>query len=102
MSIMYWMILGMFLVTYIPRMVPMVFTKDMVFPPLLEKWLSYIPYAALGALIFPGVLTVDNNYPWIGIVAAAIAFIIAWFFKQMIMVLLIAVLVVFLLQQYMV
>jgi branched-subunit amino acid transport protein len=101
MSIIYWMIFGMFLVTYIPRMMPMVFTKDLIFPPLLEKWLSYIPYAALGALIFPGVLTVDANYPWIGLVAAVIAFIIAWFFKQMILVLLAAVLVVFLLQQFM-
>jgi branched-subunit amino acid transport protein len=96
----YWMIFGMFLVTYIPRLLPMVFTKDLVFPPLLEKWLSYIPYAALGALIFPGVLTVDQSYPWFGFLAAIIAFILAWFFKQMILILLSSILVVFLLQQW--
>lgn len=102
MSTIYWMIFGMFLVTYIPRMLPMVFTKDLIFPPILEKWLSYIPYAALGALIFPGVLTVDESYPWIGLVAAMIAFVIAWFSRQIIFVLLGAVLVVFLLQQFMI
>jgi branched-subunit amino acid transport protein len=98
----YWMIFGMFLVTYVPRLLPMVLTKDLAFPPLLEKWLSYIPYAALGALIFPGVLTVDQAYPWIGFVAALVTFIISWFFKQMILILITSILVVFMLQQWMV
>jgi branched-subunit amino acid transport protein len=97
----YWMIFGMLLVTYIPRLLPMAFTKDLAFPPLLEKWLSFIPYAALGALIFPGVLTVDDSYPWIGLVAALVTFIISWYSKQMILILMSSILVVFLLQQWM-
>jgi branched-subunit amino acid transport protein len=96
-----WMIFGMLLVTYIPRLLPMVFTKDLVFPPLLEKWLSFIPYAALGALILPGVLTVDDSYPWSGLVAALITFIISWYSKQMILIIISSILVVFLFQQLM-
>jgi branched-subunit amino acid transport protein len=95
----YWMIFGMFLVTYLPRMLPMVLTKDLKFPPIVERWLGFIPYAALGALIFPGVLMVDPNHFWIGLVAAGVAFLISWFFRNMIVVLISAILVVFLLQQ---
>lgn len=92
------LIIGMFLVTYIPRMLPMVLTKDLIFPPLLEKWLSYVPYAALGALIFPGVFTVLPERPWLGFIASAFAFIVAWYVKQMIIVLLVAVSILFLFQ----
>ena len=46
----------MALVTYIPRLVPMLFLNDLKLPAKLEVFLKYIPYAALGALIFPGIL----------------------------------------------
>lgn len=96
---MMWMIFGMFLVTYIPRMIPMLFTKDVRFPSVLERWLSFIPYATLGALIFPGVLTVDENHPWIGLIGAVIAFLIAWRWKSILLPIISAILTVFLLQQ---
>jgi branched-subunit amino acid transport protein len=94
----YWMIFGMFVVTYVPRMLPLVLTKDLHFPPIVEKWLSFIPYAALGALIFPGVMTVTAEAPWIGFVAAACTFLVAWYIRQMIVVLISSVVFLFILQ----
>lgn len=37
-----------------------------------------IPYAALGALIFPGITTVDEQYPAIGILGGIAAGIISY------------------------
>jgi len=46
----------MALVTYIPRLLPILFLNSLKLPEKLEVFLKYIPYAALGALIFPGIL----------------------------------------------
>lgn len=50
-------VLLMGLVTYIPRMLPQVFLKDIQLCPFIRNFLGFVPYAVLGALIFPGVLT---------------------------------------------
>lgn len=43
----------------------------------MELFLEYIPYAALGALIFPGILNLDTEHIPLAIVAAVIAFVLA-------------------------
>jgi len=72
-------ILGMALVTYLPRLLPALFMDRFQFPAWFKKWLKSIPYAALGALIFPGVLLVDRDQPLLGLagglVAAALSFL---------------------------
>lgn len=50
-------VLLMGLVTYIPRMLPQVFLRDIQLSPFIRNFLGFVPYAVLGALIFPGVLT---------------------------------------------
>ena len=40
-----------------------------------EKFLKLIPYTAMASLIFPAILTVDPNYPIIGIAGAAMTFL---------------------------
>jgi len=57
MTSLYELVILMGLVTYIPRMLPMVFLKDMKLPQQLKVFLRFIPYATLGTLIFPGILT---------------------------------------------
>ena len=47
-------ILGMAVVTYLPRMLPVLIIDRFTPPAWLNRWLKSIPYAALGALIFPG------------------------------------------------
>ena len=73
------LILGMAVVTYIPRALPAVLVDRLKFSPRVEKFLRLIPYTALAALIFPGILTVDANRPEIGIVGGIVAGILAWF-----------------------
>lgn len=72
------LILGMALVTYIPRAIPAVLVERMKFGSRAEKFLKLIPYTAMAALIFPGVLTVDASNPFIGLAGGAVAGVLAW------------------------
>lgn len=72
------LILGMTLVTYIPRALPFLLIGKMQFSGKLEKFLKLIPYTAMSALIFPGVFSVDASNPMIDIVGAGVAGILAW------------------------
>jgi len=51
----------MALATYIPRMLPVVLLRDIKLPPFINTFLQYVPFAVLGALIFPGILTSTGN-----------------------------------------
>lgn len=72
------LILGMALVTFIPRLIPAVLVDKMHFGPKTEKFLKLIPYTAMAALIFPGVITVDSANPIIGITGGLVAAVLAW------------------------
>lgn len=50
-------VLLMALVTYIPRVMPMIVFKDKIQSRFLTAFLSYVPYAVLGAMIFPDILS---------------------------------------------
>lgn len=50
-----WMIVGMGIVTYLPRMIPLVFLEKLKLPSFIQGVLKNVPYAILGALIFPRV-----------------------------------------------
>jgi branched-subunit amino acid transport protein len=54
-------ILGMTLVTYIPRLLPVIFLSAKRLPKFLETWLSHIPAAVLAALVAPTLL-VDQQH----------------------------------------
>ncbi|GAE35402.1 AzlD domain-containing protein [Halalkalibacter akibai] len=69
-------IFGMALVTYIPRMLPLVFMDIEKVPDWFKAILRNVPYAALGALIFPGILTVHENI-WFGIIGGITAIVVA-------------------------
>jgi len=46
-------IVGMSLVTMIPRLLPAFLIGKLEFKSWINRWLNAIPYSALGALIFP-------------------------------------------------
>ncbi|OYD07244.1 AzlD domain-containing protein [Paludifilum halophilum] len=74
-----WIILGMSLVTLVPRWLP-VWIVDRFRPPeWVHDWLNNIPYAALGALIFPGILSVVKEEPSIGLIGGIAAAGMAFF-----------------------
>lgn len=57
-----WLLLiaGMTLVTYVPRLFPMLFLHRRELPEPLLRWLSFIPVAILAALLAPS-LAVTNG-----------------------------------------
>ena len=69
----YLLILCMMLVTYIPRMLPSLITDRIRFGKKLKKFLDLVPYTAMAALIFPGVIGVDEKLWIIGVAGAAVA-----------------------------
>ena len=71
------MIMGMALVTYLPRMLPSVVMDKATISPKVEKFLRMIPYTAMAALIFPGIVNVDRARPEIGMIGG-VAGLLAW------------------------
>jgi len=69
-----WLILGgMFLVTYLPRVIPFVLGRGLRLPRWVRRWLDFFPYAALGALIFPGIIHAVPGRPWLSVGAGGVA-----------------------------
>jgi branched-subunit amino acid transport protein len=84
-------IIGMAIVTIIPRVIPAYIVDRIRFPKWMHKWLQAIPYAALGALIFPGIMTVIPERPYVGLIAGAVAITLAWMKVHVIIVVLSAI-----------
>ncbi|MBQ4573693.1 MAG: AzlD domain-containing protein [Clostridia bacterium] len=65
-------------VTYLIRMLPLVFIRRKIESRFLRSFLYYIPYAVLGAMTFPAIF-----YSTSGMISAAVgcavAVILAWF-----------------------
>ena len=74
----WWMLLGMALATYIPRMIQLVFLEGKELPPIVSGVLRNIPYAVLGALIFPAILFVQEGNLLFGIIGLITSFAIAF------------------------
>ena len=94
------LIIGMAVVTYIPRLLPALFMDKIQFPGWFQKWLKSIPYAALGALIFPGVMLVEKDQPLLGLAGGLAAFVLALLNLHTVLVMAGAVAVVILLQTF--
>lgn len=90
-------IIGMSLATMIPRIIPSFLVDKLQFRPWVNRWLNAIPYAALGALVFPGILSVIPEEPVIGIIGGIVAAILAYFGLNVVLVVVGAILTVFLL-----
>ncbi len=72
------LIFGMFFVTYIPRMIPVLIHDIIILPNWANNWLKSIPYAALGTLIFPGIININKEKPIAGIVCGIVAAVVAY------------------------
>ncbi|WP_017187793.1 AzlD domain-containing protein [Alkalibacillus haloalkaliphilus] len=90
-------IIGMAIVTMVPRFIPAFIMEKITLRPWLNRWLNAIPFAALGALVFPGIMTVIPEQPWIGLLGGLTATIIALFNLNVIFAVVGAILTVFLL-----
>jgi len=74
-------LVGMALVTYLPRLIPAWFLRDKQLPAFLIAWLRYVPVAVLAALLAPALLiegnqlnlSINNLYAWAAIPAGLVA-----------------------------
>ena len=67
------------LVTYIPRLLPFIFINTKKIPENLSRFLSFVPYAALGALILPGGINAVEEHPGLSIAGLLLAAVFSWF-----------------------
>ena len=76
-----WIILGTMVVTYIPRMLPLVLLSKSTLPKKVEQFLDNIPIAILGSILFSSLLIRDesidfsfhNEYLIVGVITIVFA-----------------------------
>lgn len=90
-----WLILGMAAVTYLPRLIPLIFVAERPLPRFWKRFLFCIPYTALGALIIPDVYRAIPGEPWAAIFGVGAAAVCAWFRKGLIAPVLTSIIVVY-------
>ncbi len=65
-------------VTYLIRMIPMVFFRRKITNRWVRSFLYYVPYSVLAAMTFPAVFTSTGSYAG-GIAGCIVAVILAYF-----------------------
>ena len=75
-------ILGMALVTYVPRVLPLVLLARRPLPPLVREWLALLPPALMAALVAQAVLIPGGELRvgWDNpsVVPALLSLLVAW------------------------
>lgn len=79
------LIIGMAIVTYIPRFVPMFILKDRGINPKLQQFLIYIPFTSLSILIVRGVMESNSDVLLATIVGIGLAGLVAWFKENLVL-----------------
>ena len=72
-------VVGMTLVTYIPRLIPFILISGKPLPLKVKYFLEYVPYTALGALIIPGAMGAVPEKPVASAVGLAFAAVYSYF-----------------------
>jgi branched-subunit amino acid transport protein len=80
-------------VTFIPRLMPLVLVRADKLPKRFKLFLSYIPYAVLGALIIPDGFSGIPGSVWISTAVLAVAALVSWYRNSVILTFLISVVV---------
>lgn len=79
------LILGMGIVTYLPRLIPLITLTEKPLHPLLRRFLLYIPYTALSALIVKGIIESDSTMFMATLIGLAFAALLSWFKGNMVL-----------------
>ncbi|HSV97707.1 MAG TPA: AzlD domain-containing protein [Spirochaetota bacterium] len=72
------LIVGMMLVTYIPRLLPLLAVPQRTLHPLLRRFLTYIPCTVLGALIMSGITQAEPGMTGATLGGIAAAVVCSW------------------------
>lgn len=81
----YLYIAAMALTTYLIRMLPLTIFRKPIKSRFLRSFLYYVPYACLTAMTFPAILTSAGTLA-AGISALAVAVVLAYFGKSLVVV----------------
>ncbi|HHX23457.1 MAG: AzlD domain-containing protein [Tepidanaerobacteraceae bacterium] len=99
-----YLIMGMCLVTYLPRMLPATLLSKRKIHKVLIRFLSFIPVAVLSALLFPAVFMVNNriSISWSNhvFIAALFTFPLAYKTKNMFLTVLMGMAIVIILNSF--
>lgn len=71
--------------TYLPRVLPLVVSFAGRLPQNVKRFLTIIPIATLGALLFPGLLLDFSFFPLSGIIGICVAALASWRFGGIIL-----------------
>lgn len=80
------LILGMAFVSYLPRVIPMMYFSKREIPQWFHDWMKYVPAALFAALFFKDVFIVDHSFSLITnikVLAAVLVMIVAYKTKSM-------------------
>ncbi len=88
-------IVGMVVVTYLPRLLPFYLPASAARNQRLASVLELLPYTAIGALLFPGVVEAVNGSPAASLVGLTVAVLVAALTRIPIAVVVLAVLAVY-------
>jgi branched-subunit amino acid transport protein len=72
-------VLGLVVVTYLPRLLPFAFLRADKLPARWRSLLGHIPHAALGALLIPGCLDGVAGQPVPSLIGMLAAAVVLWF-----------------------
>jgi branched-subunit amino acid transport protein len=89
------LIIGMMTVTYLPRLIPLLLMTERPLHPLLKRFLMYIPYTALSALIARGILQSTPDMRLATLLGITAAGICSWFRGGLVLSVLISIFTVF-------
>ncbi len=82
-----WTMVGMGVVTYLPRLIPTLFLSGRTLHPIISDWLRLVPPAVLAAMLAPSLLVrdgqVDLSFENLFFWAALVAFPVAWKFNSL-------------------
>lgn len=91
-------IIGMMIVTFLPRLLPIWLLSSRRLPDFIERWLSYIPPSVLAALLLPELLAKNNRIDPSAsqeyLIAALPAFLVVWRTRSMFAAVIVGMLVV--------
>lgn len=96
----YIMLALMAITTAGPRVLSVLLYDQANLPPWSKRWLQSIPYAVLGALIFPSILEVVPESPGIGLLGGLVAAFLAYKKVNVMLIVFGAIAVVFLLGSF--
>ena len=82
-NLIFWTMVGMCVVTYLPRLLPTLFLSGRNLRPVIVSWLRLVPPAVLSAMLVPSLVVRDgksldfgyeNLFLWSGLVALLLAY----------------------------